>query len=191
MALPGPAPPRAPSALRPVKGFVARFACWSWVARGRVRVASRAFSPFSWPFHHFPCRISEQKPQLLTSTGARARKVVKRPAWGTASQAGLRAGGKHGQCRLTQALALWFKWSHHQPSPAITIQSGRLTCVLEQRAHQGPESRTAMNAILAVSASASPPVPQESLPSPRRPVPRRLPMIAALTCRYPGIKRSR
>src|SRR5580692_1091542 len=52
-------------------------------AHGRVRVAgrvaARALSPFSWPFHHFPCRISGQKPQLLTSTGERARKVVKGP----------------------------------------------------------------------------------------------------------------
>src|ERR1700733_82266 len=38
-----------------------------------------ALSPFSRPFHHFPWHISGQKPQLLTSTGERARKVVKGP----------------------------------------------------------------------------------------------------------------
>jgi hypothetical protein len=27
-----------------------------------ARPAGRALSPFSWPFHHFPCRISGQKP---------------------------------------------------------------------------------------------------------------------------------
>jgi hypothetical protein len=40
---------------------------------------ARALAPFSWPLHHFPCRIPGQKPQLLTSTGARARKVVQGP----------------------------------------------------------------------------------------------------------------
>jgi hypothetical protein len=41
-----------------------RGALWGWsrVARGRLRVAGRALSPFSWPFHHFPCRIPGQKP---------------------------------------------------------------------------------------------------------------------------------
>src|ERR1700733_14344313 len=66
--------------------------------RGRVgwRLGGRpgALSPFSWPFHHFPCRKSGQKPQLLTSTGERAGKVVKGPrykpppAWGAAPRCG-------------------------------------------------------------------------------------------------------
>src|SRR5580692_7733675 len=48
-------------------------------ARGGFWVAGRALSPVSRPFHHFPWYISRQKPQLLTSTGERARKVVKGP----------------------------------------------------------------------------------------------------------------
>jgi tetratricopeptide (TPR) repeat protein len=42
-------------------------------------VPGRALSPFSWPFHHFPCRIPGQMPCLLTGTGERAGKVVKGP----------------------------------------------------------------------------------------------------------------
>jgi hypothetical protein len=69
-------------------------------------VAGRALSPFSRPFHHFPWNITGQKPQLLTSTGARARKVVKGPPghgrqgtaagarpWGTAGGASARRAG--------------------------------------------------------------------------------------------------
>jgi hypothetical protein len=41
--------------------------------------AGRALSPFSRPLHHFPWDRPGQKPQLLTSTGERARKVVKGP----------------------------------------------------------------------------------------------------------------
>jgi predicted enzyme related to lactoylglutathione lyase len=36
-----------------------------------------SLSPFSWPFHHLPWDRPGQKPQLLTGTGERARKVVK------------------------------------------------------------------------------------------------------------------
>jgi hypothetical protein len=42
--------------------------------------ADRALSPFSRPFHHFPWDRTGQKPQLLTGTGERARKVVKGPS---------------------------------------------------------------------------------------------------------------
>src|SRR5580698_5450201 len=48
----------------------------------------QALSPFSGPFHHFPWNITGQMPQLLTSTGERAGKVVKGPLDGTASRLG-------------------------------------------------------------------------------------------------------
>ncbi len=47
----------------------------------------RALSPVSRPCHHFPCRISRQKPQLLASKGDRARKVVTGPGQGVAGRA--------------------------------------------------------------------------------------------------------
>src|SRR5580698_9028978 len=49
------------------------------VSAAGVRVAGRALSPFSWPFHHFPWDRTGQKPLLLTGTGERARQVVKGP----------------------------------------------------------------------------------------------------------------
>src|ERR1700733_10398745 len=70
----------------------ARWAGRSRVTRAGVRVAGRALSPFSWPFHHFPWDRPGQKPQLLTSTGARARKVVKGAAPGTADRARMPPG---------------------------------------------------------------------------------------------------
>ena len=54
--------------------------CGSIAGRPRpVRVAGRALAPFSWPLHHFPWDITGRMPFLLTSTGARARKVVQGP----------------------------------------------------------------------------------------------------------------
>jgi hypothetical protein len=87
-----------------------------WRAAPRVkvagRVARRALSPFSWPFHHFPWDRTGQKPQLLTSTGERARKVVKgpgdaAPGGRTSEQADLRAGGKQ---------RLWWHTDHTSQS---------------------------------------------------------------------------
>src|ERR1700733_134833 len=70
-------------------------------------VAGRALSPFSWPFHHFPWRISGQMPYLLTSTGERARKVVKGPAGDAAGAVGPPGGRASGRGTSGRPASTW------------------------------------------------------------------------------------